>query len=153
MAGPTIFQGIDGLRQAVGTHLGYSNWHTVTQRQIDLFAEATGDHQWIHVDPSKAAAGPFGSTIAHGYLTLSLVPMLVSDVYEIDGVRMGVNYGVDKVRFPAPVPVGSELRAGIELLSVEPGSGGYRVSDLITIERKGSEKPVCVVEALFVMVP
>jgi acyl dehydratase len=153
MAGPTIFQGIDGLRQAVGTHLGYSNWHTVTQQQIDLFAEATGDHQWIHVDPSKAAAGPFGTTIAHGYLTLSLVPMLVSDVYEIEGVRMGVNYGVDKVRFPAPVPVGSELRAGIELLSVEPGSGGYRVKDLIIIERKGSDKPVCVVEALFVMVP
>jgi len=153
MAGPKILQGIDELREAAGTHLGYSDWHTVTQQQIDLFAETTGDHQWIHVDPEKAAVGPFGSTIAHGYLTLSLVPMLVSEIYDVQGVRMGVNYGVDKVRFPAPVPVGSELRAGVELLSVEPGSGGYRLRDLITIERKGSDKPVCIVEALFVLVP
>jgi len=108
MAGPKIFQGIDELQQAAGTHLGYSDWHTVTQQQIDLFADATGDHQWIHIDPDKAAAGPFGSTIAHGYLTLSLVPMFVSEIYDVQGVSMGVNYGVDKVRFPAPVPVGSE---------------------------------------------
>ena len=147
------FQTLQDLAACVGQEVAVSDWIAITQEQVNQFAEATGDHQWIHVDPSRAAVGPFGSTIAHGYLTLSLVPMLVSDVYEIDGVRMGVNYGVDKVRFPAPVPVGSELRAGIQLLSVEPGSGGYRVSDLITIERKGSDKPVCVVEALFVMVP
>jgi acyl dehydratase len=148
-----VFGGVDELREAVGSHLGYSDWHTVTQHQIDTFADATGDHQWIHVEPEKAASGPFGSTIAHGYLTLSLVPMLVWQVYEVEGLSMGVNYGSNKVRFPAPVPVGSELRAGVELLSVEPGGGGFRVTDLVTVERKGADKPACVVEAVSLLVP
>jgi acyl dehydratase len=105
------FNGLDEFEQAVGTHLGYSDWHTITQEQINLFAEATGDHQWIHTDPERAATGPFGTTIAHGYLTLSLLPKLVRQIYTIEGLRMGVNYGSNKVRFPAPVPVGSKVRA------------------------------------------
>ncbi|MEU7906236.1 MaoC family dehydratase [Actinoplanes sp. NPDC049118] len=147
-----VFQGIEELERAVGTHLGYSGWHTVTQRQIDTFAEATGDHQWIHVDPAKAAAGPFGGTIAHGYLTLSLVPMLVWQVFTVEGVRMGVNYGADKVRFPSPVPVDTQVRAGVELLSVKPGGGGHRVTTRVTVEREGADKPACVVETVSVLV-
>jgi acyl dehydratase len=148
-----VFQGIDELEKAVGTHLGYSEWHTVTQEQVDLFAEATGDHQWIHVDPVKAAAGPFGTTIAHGYLTLSLVPMLVWQVYQVEGLRMGVNYGANKLRFPAPVPVGSRVRAGVELLSLAPGGGGHQSVSRVTIEREGGDKPACVVESVSVLVP
>ena len=110
------FHGLDELEKAVGTHLGYSDWQTITQEQVNLFADATGDHQWIHVDPEKAAQGPFGTTIAHGYLTLSLVPSLVWQIYTVEGLRMGVNYGSNKVRFPAPVPVGSRVRGGAELL-------------------------------------
>ena len=147
-----VFQGIDELRGAVGTHLGYSDWHTITQQQIDTFADATGDHQWIHVDQEKAAAGPFGGTIAHGYLTLSLVPMLVWQVYRVDNVSMGVNYGANKVRFPSAVPVDSKVRAGVELLSVEPGGNGHRVIARVTIERAGADKPACVVEAVSVLV-
>jgi acyl dehydratase len=147
-----VFQGIEELERSVGTHLGYSDWHTVTQRQIDTFAEATGDHQWIHVDPEKAAAGPFGGTIAHGYLTLSLVPMLVWQVYAVEGVRMGVNYGANKVRFPSPVPVDAKVRAGVELLSVTPGGGGHQVTARVIIEREGADKPACVVETVSVLV-
>jgi acyl dehydratase len=148
-----VFHGIEELEQAVGTHLGYSEWHTVTQQQIDTFAEATGDHQWIHVDPEKAAQGPFGGTIAHGYLTLSLVPMLVWQVYTVEGIRMGVNYGANKLRFPAPVPVDSKVRAGVELLALVPGGGGYQLTAKVTIEREGSDKPACVVETVSVLVP
>jgi acyl dehydratase len=147
-----VFHNIDDMRQAVGTHLGYSDWHTVTQQQIDTFAEATGDHQWIHVDPEKAAQGPFGSTIAHGYLTLSLVPILVSQIYQVQGMQMGVNYGANKVRFPSPVPAGSTVRAGVELLSVEPGNGGHRVIARVTIECAGAGKPACVVETVRLLV-
>ncbi|WGY02867.1 MaoC family dehydratase [Nocardioides sp. QY071] len=146
------FNGIAELEAAVGTHVGHSEWHTITQAQIDAFATATGDHQWIHVDPERAAQGPFGSTIAHGYLTLSLVPMLVWEVYAIEGVRMGVNYGADKLRFPAPVPVDSRVRAGVELLSVTPGGGGHQVRSRVTVEREGGEKPVCVVDTVSVVV-
>ena len=145
------FTGVDELRAAAGTHLGHSPWHTVTQEQVDLFAEATGDHQWIHVDPERAEDGPFGGTIAHGYLTLSLVPMLVWQVYAIEGIRMGVNYGSDKVRYPAPVPVGARVRAGVELVDVEPASGGHRVRTLVTVEVEGQEKPGCVAEVLSVV--
>ncbi|MGW4336435.1 MaoC family dehydratase [Rhodococcus koreensis] len=148
-----ILNGIAELEQVVGTHLGYSGWHTVTQQQVDLFAEATGDHQWIHVDAEKANDGPFGGTIAHGYLTLSLVPMLSWEVYKVDGVRMGVNYGADKLRFPSPVPVGSKVRAGVELVSVTPGSAGYQVVSRVTIERDGGDKPACVVDTVSVLVP
>src|SRR5262245_35289617 len=133
-----IFNGVAELQQAVGTHLGYSDWHTITQPQIEQFAEATGDHQWINVDPVKAKEGPFGTTIAHGYLTLSLVPMLSWQVFTVEGTQMGVNYGAEKVRFPSPVPVDSNVRAGVELVSVDPGGGGYRVVTRVTIEREGA---------------
>ena len=148
-----IFHGIEEYEQAVGTHLGHSDWHTVTQEQIDLFAEATGDHQWIHVDPQRAAEGPFGTTIAHGYLTLSLVPRLVWQVYTIEGLRMGLNYGSNKVRFPAPVPVCSRVRAGVELLSLTPTALGLQSVTRVTIEVDGSDKPACVAETVAVLVP
>ncbi|QEU83970.1 MaoC family dehydratase [Streptomyces viridosporus] len=148
-----VFNGIDELEKAVGTHLGYSPWHTVTQQRIDLFADATGDHQWIHVDPEKAAAGPFGTTIAHGYLTLSLIPRLAGQVYRVDGLAMSVNYGCDKVRFPSPVPTGSRVRAGVELLSLASGPKGVRSTSRVTVEREGADKPVCVAETVSVMVP
>jgi acyl dehydratase len=147
-----VFNGIAELEAAAGSHLGHSDWHTVTQDQIDTFARATGDHQWIHVDPEQAAQGPFGSTIAHGYLTLSLVPMLVWQVYKVEGVRMGVNYGADKLRFPAPVPVDSKVRAGVELISVTPGAAGHQVKARVTIEREGGDKPVCVVDTVSIVV-
>lgn len=146
------FHGIDEYEKAVGTHLGHSDWHTVTQEQVNGFADATGDHQWIHVDPERAAAGPFGGTIAHGYLTLSLIPMLMSEISRVEGLTMGVNYGSDKVRFPAPVPVGSRLRAGAELLSLERTSQGARAKVRVTVEREGGDKPVCVAEVLSVLV-
>jgi acyl dehydratase len=148
-----IFNGIDELEAAVGTHLGHSEWHTVDQKQIDLFADATGDHQWIHVDPEEAQGGPFGTTVAHGFLTLSLLPMLASQVYRVEGVKMGVNYGANKLRFPSPVPVDSRVRAGVELLAVTPASLGYQIATRVTIERDGGDKPACVVESLAVVVP
>lgn len=147
-----VFNGVAELEKAVGTHLGYSDWHTVTQEQIDKFAEATGDHQWIHVDTEKAKAGPFGTTIAHGYLTLSLLPKLVQQVYRVDGLKMGINYGCDKVRFPSPVPVGSRLRAGVELLELTHTSAGTRVKVKVTVEREGGDKPACVAESLSLLV-
>jgi acyl dehydratase len=148
-----VFDGVAELERAVGTHLGYSDWHIVTQQQIDLFAQATGDFQWIHVDADKAARGPYGTTIAHGYLTLSLVPMLVWQIYQVEGVQMGINYGANKVRFPAPVPVDSKVRAGVELLSVTPSTLGYQVMARVTIERDGSDKPACVADTVSVVVP
>lgn len=147
------FAGIAEIEKAVGTHLGYSDWHTISQEQVDAFASATGDHQWIHVDPDRAALGPFGSTIAHGFLTLSLVPMLSWQVYTIEGVQMGVNYGADKLRFPSPVPTGSRVRAGVELTAVTPIPMGYQVATRVTIEIDGAAKPGCVVEMLAVVVP
>jgi len=136
------------MRKAIGEQLGYSEWHTVTQEQISAFADATGDHQWIHVDPVAAAKGPFGTTIAHGYLTLSLIPMLVSQVTRVEGVRMGVNYGLNKVRFPAPVPVGSRVRAGVRLKSVDDIDGGAQIVNEVTIEREGGDRPSCVAETV-----
>jgi acyl dehydratase len=153
MTAGRVFRGIAELEEAVGTHLGYSHWHTITQDQIDAFAESTGDRQWIHVDPVRAASGPFGTTIAHGYLTLSLVPMHVWQIYTVEGIRMGVNYGANRVRFPAPVPVGSRVRAGVELLSLTPGAGGYQLIARVTIERDGDDKPACVAETVSVPVP
>ncbi len=141
-----VFESADALRAAVGEHLGYSDWHVVTQEQVNLFADATGDHQWIHVDPEKAAQGPYGTTVAHGYLTLSLVPMLAAEVSRVDGAKMGVNYGSNKVRFPAPVPTGSKVRAGVKLMSVEDVPGGVQVINEVTIEREDSNKPSCVAE-------
>ncbi len=140
---------IDDLTPLIGQHLGYSASHEVTQERVDLFAEATGDHQWIHVDPERAAVGPFGGTIAHGYLTLSLGPTLIHDVVVWDNIRMGVNYGLNKVRFPSPVPVGSSLRLGVALTGAEPlGDGGVQVTLDLTFEVEGSAKPACVAELL-----
>lgn len=148
-----VFNGIEELKAAVGEHLGYSEWHEVTQDAVNQFAEATGDHQWIHVDVEKAKQGPFGGTIAHGYLTLSLIPMLSWEVYKVEGVTMGVNYGSNKVRFPTPVPVGSKVRGGFVITSVEPSSMGYTVSATATVEIEGQDKPACVAETLSVIVP
>jgi acyl dehydratase len=140
---------VDDLTPLIGQHLGYSAGHPITQERVDLFAEATGDHQWIHVDPERAAAGPFGGTIAHGYLTLSLGPALVHDIVTWENIRMGVNYGLNKVRFPSPVPVGSTLRLGIVLVSAEPlGEGGVQVTLELTFEVEGVAKPACVAELL-----
>ena len=147
------FNGIPDLEKAVGTHLGHSEWHTIDQDQINAFAAATGDNQWIHTDPAKAAGGPFGTTIAHGFLTLSLVPMLVWQVYKVEGVTMAVNYGADKLRFPLPVPAGSRVRAAVELTSVTPNKLGYQVATRVTIELDGSDKPACVVDMVAVVVP
>ncbi|HEV7626711.1 MAG TPA: MaoC family dehydratase [Streptomyces sp.] len=148
MAEPRVFTSTDELVAAVGQELGVSDWLEIDQKRIDLFAEATGDHQWIHVDPARAKDGPFGTTIAHGYLTLSLLPALVPQIMRVDGVRMGVNYGANKVRFPAPVPVGSRLRARAELLDVSEAGGGVQIATKVTVEREGGEKPVCVAETL-----
>lgn len=143
-----VFGSLDELREAVGAELGPSDWLEVDQKRVDLFAEATGDHQWIHVDPQRAADGPFGTTIAHGYLTLSLLPYLVPKVLQVEGVRMGVNYGVNKVRFPAPVPVGSRVRARVRIADVSEAGGGVQLTTQVTIEREGGEKPVCVAESV-----
>jgi acyl dehydratase len=145
----TTFDGIDAVRAAVGTHLGFSDWTEITQQRVDEFADATGDHQWIHVDPERARAeSPFGGPIAHGYLTLAISNEMLPQIVEVRGVSMGVNYGVDKVRFPAPVPVGARLRAGAELLEVGDVSGGIQTTMRITIEVEGTEKPACVIESL-----
>ena len=145
----TRIDGIAGLKQRIGDHLGYSEWHQVTQEQVNLFADATGDHQWIHVDIERAKAGPFGGPIAHGYLTLSLTPALLSEILEVSGITMAVNYGLNKLRFPAPVPVGSKVRAGVQLDQVEDVSGGVQVTLTTTFEVEGGSKPVCVAEILF----
>ena len=146
----TKIDGIAGLKEPVGQHLGYSDWHDVTQEQVNLFADATGDHQWIHVDVEKAKAGPFGGPIAHGYLTLSLTPTLISEAFQVSGISMGINYGLNKLRFPSPVPVGSKIRAGVVLGSVEDASGGATQVQLnVTYEIEGGSKPVCVAEVLF----
>ncbi|TPQ18893.1 MaoC family dehydratase [Streptomyces sporangiiformans] len=148
MAEPRIFTSADELKAAVGEQLGHSDWLEIDQKRIDLFAEATGDHQWIHVDPEKAAAGPFGTTIAHGYLTLSLLPTLVPQVLRVENVQMGVNYGTNKVRFPSPVPVGSRLRASAVLKEVTEAGGGVQITTAVTVEREGGDKPVCVAESV-----
>jgi acyl dehydratase len=144
-----VFNGVDDLRTAVGTTVGTSDWMTVDQGQIDGFADATHDHQWIHVDPERAKDGPFGTTIAHGFLTLSLLPVLISQVYRVDGVKMGVNYGLNKVRFTAPVPVGSKVRGRIDLTDVADAAGGaVQITNAVTVEIEGSERPALVAEWL-----
>jgi acyl dehydratase len=141
--------GADELRSLVGEHLGYSDWVEVTQEQVNQFADATGDHQWIHVDVERAKAGPFGGPIAHGYLTLSLGPMLSPQVYQVSGFSMGVNYGAEKIRFPSPVPVGSKLRLGVKPLEVTDVAGGIQTKMEFTFEVEGASKPSCVAEVLF----
>ena len=136
------------LQQRVGEELAVGEWLTVDQPMIDKFADATGDHQWIHVDAERAAKGPFGTTVAHGYLTLSLLPKLAESAIRIDDVRMGVNYGLNRVRFPAPVPSGSRLRARLKLLGYDAIDGGAQLVMQVTMERDGSDKPVCVAETV-----
>jgi acyl dehydratase len=140
--------GLDGLRQADGEVLGTSEWHEVTQDDIDAFADVTGDHQWIHVDPERAKDTPFGGTIAHGYYTLSLAPRLMNQIFSLDGFAFAVNYGLNKVRFPAPLPVGSRVRASAKVGRLEDVPGGGQLTLELTFEAEGGTKPVCVAETL-----
>lgn len=134
---------------SVGQEVAVTDWITVTQEQVNLFAQATGDHQWIHVDPERAKSGPFGGPIAHGFLTLSLIPRFFELGLHIEGARMGVNYGLNRVRFTSPVPVGSRLRARLTLQAAEPVEpDGVQMTWLVTVEREGGDKPVCVAESL-----
>jgi len=146
-----VFDDVESFTAAVGEELGVSDWVTVTQERIDAFAEATGDRQWIHVDPERAADGPFGTTVAHGYLVLSLLPALAQQVYEIDGLTMAINYGADKVRFPHPVPVGSRVRAGATLVRTEKVALGTRAVVTFAVEIEGVDKPACVADVVYVM--
>ena len=140
--------GLDELKQAEGEDLGASDWHEVTQEAIDAFADVTGDHQWIHVDAERARETPFGGTIAHGYYTLSLAPMLMSRIFALEGFAFAVNYGLNKVRFPAPLPVGAKVRMHARLSGLEEIPGGAQMTVTATFEREGGEKPVCVAETL-----
>jgi acyl dehydratase len=144
----TIFQNPAEIKKAVGQHLGYSDWIEISQDRIDKFAEATGDHQWIHVDPERAKQGPFGACIAHGYLTQSMVNMFLPQIVEVRGISMGVNYGADRLRFPAPVPVGSRIRGGAELIKAEDVKGGVQATVRVTVEVEGSERPGCVIDTI-----
>ena len=144
-----IFASLQDLASNVGQDVAVSDWVTVTQEQINLFAQATGDHQWIHTDADKAHSGPFGTTIAHGFLTLSLLPQFFESSFEIQGSRMGINYGLNKVRFTAPVPVNSRLRSHMHLLACEAiDNNGMQMTWKVSVEREGSDKPVCVAESL-----
>ncbi len=143
-----IFKTPADLKSALGEHLGYSEWLEMTQDRIDKFADATGDQQWIHVDPERAKQGPFGACIAHGYLTLALVNLFLPQIVEVRGISMGVNYGSDRLRFPAPVPVGSRIRGGGELIQVEEVKGGVQATIRVTVEVEGQERPACVVETI-----
>jgi acyl dehydratase len=146
---PTTFETLDALRDAAGTHLGWTDWMEVDQARVQQFADATGDHQWIHVDVERATAeSPFGGPIAHGYLTLALSNRFLPELLQVPGASAGVNYGTGKVRFPAPVPVGSRIRGGAEIAAVEEIPGGLQTTIAITIEVEGSAKPACVVESL-----
>ena len=149
LAAMKTFQTLAELPPLVGQELAVSDWITITQEQVNLFAQATGDHQWIHVDVERATAGPFGAPIAHGFLTLSLIPRFFESSFEIVQSRMGVNYGLNKVRFTSPVPVGSRLRARMKLLACEPiDNNGMQMAWGVTIEREGVDKPVCIAESL-----
>lgn len=143
------FESVADLVAATGENIGQSEWVTITQEDVDLFADATGDHQWIHVDPEKAAAGPFGTTIAHGFMTLSLLPRLWHEMYTVNGIKLAVNYGLNRVRFPAPVPVGSKVRAQSSLVGVEDvGNGAVQATVSTIVEIEGSAKPACVAESI-----
>ncbi|ASL17968.1 MaoC family dehydratase [Mycobacterium intracellulare] len=143
------FESVADLTAAAGQDLGHSDWVTITQEDVNLFADATGDHQWIHVDPERAASGPFGTTIAHGFMTLALLPQLQHQVYTVNGIKLAINYGLNKVRFPAPVPVGSRVRAQLSLVSVDDvGNGAVQATLSTTVEIEGSAKPACVAESV-----
>ena len=142
------FASVEELAAAVGDTLGPGEWLEIDQSRVDLFADATDDHQWIHVDPERAAQGPFGGPVAHGFLTLSLLPSLVGALYVVKGTRMGVNYGLNRVRFPAPVRVGTSVRVRAEIASVEPVQGGVQLVAKVTVESNAGDKPVCVAETV-----
>jgi acyl dehydratase len=143
------FETIAELAALQGQDVATSPWLTITQQQVNLFADATGDHQWIHIDPEKAKSGPFGVPIAHGFLTLSLIPQFFASAFKVNASRMGVNYGLNKVRFTSPVPVGSRLRARMKLLAVQPiDAGGTQLTWEVTVEREGDTKPACIAESL-----
>ena len=148
----TTIEGLEGLKAKVGQRVGYSDWHPVTQEQVNLFADATGDHQWIHVDVERAASGPFGGTIAHGYLTLSMVPVLQMEIFRINGLTMGINYGLDRLRFPSPVPVGSSIRAEATLTDVRETPLGWLASIRLRVEVEGQQKAACVADTLSLFV-
>lgn len=145
----TDIHSLNELKDLVGLHLGYSPWHLVDQEQIDSFAQATGDHQWIHVDQERSKVGPFGVTIAHGYLTLSLVTTLLPQILQVSGFSIGVNYGANKIRFPAPVPSGSRVHLGATLLAADEIVGGVQALFRVTIEVENSEKPSLVAEVIY----
>ena len=143
------FNSITEFAACQGELIGSSDWVTITQDEVNLFADATGDHQWIHVDPERAAAGPFGTTIAHGYMTLALLPRLMQQIYRLDGLKLAINYGLNKVRFPAPVPVGSKIRAETSLVEVaDVGGGAHQATLSTTVVIDGSTKPACVAESV-----
>ncbi|MCE2764348.1 MAG: MaoC family dehydratase [Ilumatobacteraceae bacterium] len=144
----TVLDGPDDVRAHLGRHLGHSEWIEIDQDRVNLFADATGDHQWIHVDPERATKGPFGAPIAHGYLTLSISNLFLPQIVEVRGFSAGVNYGVDKVRFPSPVKVGARIRAGAELTAISEVNGGLQTTIVITIDIEGGTKPACVIESL-----
>ncbi|MCB9628109.1 MAG: MaoC family dehydratase [Sandaracinaceae bacterium] len=145
---PTVFATQEALRAAAGTDLGVTDWLPITQERINQFADATGDHQWIHVDPERAKSGPFGTTIAHGYLTLALSNLFLPQLVEVQGMKLGVNYGCDKIRFPAPVKVNARVRGRGEIKDVSEVKGGLQATILITIEIEGEDRPACVIESL-----
>lgn len=149
----TVLSGLEEVERAVGAELGVGSWRRISQATVDAFADVTGDRQWIHVDVERAAAGPYGGTIAHGYLTLSLLPALLTDAYELSGFAMKVNYGLDRVRFPAPVPVGSRVRARASLVSYEATPRGARIVIRATVEVEGREAPACVADTVTLLVP
>ncbi|MGH9018109.1 MAG: MaoC family dehydratase [Acidimicrobiales bacterium] len=145
----TTVKSADEFHALTGQHLGFSDWFRIDQSRVNLFADATDDHQWIHVDPERAAGGPFGGPIAHGYLTLSLIPALIHQVLSVEGMKLGVNYGCNKVRFPAPVKVGTNLRLGAAVGTVEDVTDGVQVVVEVTMETEGSDKPSCVAEVVY----
>ena len=149
---PRVFGSLDDVKAAIGEDLGSGEWLEITQERVNQFAEATGDHQWIHVDPERAKAGPFGAPIAHGFLTLSLLPMLAGSIFTVEGPKLVINYGLNKVRFPNPVPVGSRIRANAVITSVEEGPKGVTMVVRNTVEIEGADKPACVAENVRVMV-
>ena len=144
----TATMDLAGLREAQGTHLGYTDWHEMTQERVNMFAEATDDHQFIHVDVERAKETPFGGTIAHGYLTLSLLAWAIGELMHVSDAKMAINYGLDRVRFPAPLPVGAQWRVGAEIAEVTEVPGGVQVKTTCTVEVKDQEKPACVAETL-----
>ena len=150
---PLTIHGIDGLKAHAGDDLGVSSWHDVTQPAVDAFAELTGDRQWIHIDPVRARETPFGGTIAHGYYTLSLAPRFLEELMLVEGVGVLLNYGLNKLRFPAALPVGDRVRMHLRLGAVDDMSGGVMVTSDLTFEREGGDKPVCVAEALMLALP